>query len=266
MKIEESKNSGFILVDCLSCGNLYEIADFRNDQFANVVSNILEQDRTCPACEMRKALDESAEEDRKKKERTAQNLPELVKKSGIPVNYSHDRNTGELFAKPPVYFTAQWFWLNRHSHLLLSGETGCGKSTSACFVAAKLLLEEKKIRYTSLRRLLADWRSAKTSDQSYAAEKMLSDLFGQDIVIIDEVIGKARVSSSGEELLFEILESVNCGSCHARIWLLGNFYSGSIEDTFSDPAPVRRRLQENFICAFADKKTQKIERLTVWQE
>ena len=165
-----------------------------------------------------------------------------------------------------MYFVASWLWLNRNSNILLSGETGCGKSTSACFVAAKLLLEEKKIRYTSLRRLLADWRHAKTSDQSYAAEKMLSELFRQDILIIDEIIGKARVSLSGEELLFEILESINSGSCRAKVWLLGNFYSGSIEDTFSDPAPVRRRLQENFICARCDKNTETVERLTVWQE
>ena len=69
------------------------------------------------------------------------------------------------------------------------------------------------------------------------------------MLIVDEVVGKAHVTDSGQELLFELLESVNSGTCRAKIWLLGNFYAGSIEEIFSDPDPVRRRLAENFHCA-----------------
>ena len=95
---------------------------------------------------------------------------------------------------------------------------------------------------------------------------MLHSIFSRDLFIIDEVVGKARISESGQELLFEILESVNSGACRSKIWLLGNFYEGSIEDIFSDPEPVRRRLQENFSCAFIDRKKQTITPLTVWKE
>ena len=263
MKIEPSNNSGMVLIDCLECGRMYEVTDFRHDQFSAVATAILEQKRVCPDCETRLEQEAVSMAENAKKTQILERLPELIAKSGIPTGYSHDRDSGELFVKPPVYFVAEWLWRNHERHILLSGETGCGKSTSACFVAAKLLLEYKRIKYTSLRKLLADWRNAKTSDRSYAAEQLLEEIFRTDVFIIDEVIGKARVSLSGEELLFEILESVNSGSCHARIWLLGNFYSGSIEDTFSEPEPVRRRLQENFICA--NVNGGKIERMTVWQ-
>ena len=66
------------------------------------------------------------------------------------------------------------------------------------------------------------------------------------------------------EIVGEILEGVNSGECRSRIWILGNFYAGSIEETFSDPDPVRRRLQENFSCVLLDKANQNVKPLTVW--
>ena len=145
-------------------------------------------------------------------------------------------------------------------------QTGSGKSTSACFIAAELIRNEYKVCYTTLRKLLSDWRAAKTSDRDYAVENMLRNIFRKDYFIIDEVVGKARVSESGQELLFEILESVNSGACRAKIWLLGNFYTGSIEELFSDPEPVRRRIQENFSCAVLDRARQTVTPITVWKK
>ena len=264
MQIQPSEQTGMILIDCPDCMKMFEIPDFRNDRFSDVVKDMLERNRLCPDCTDRRESEKKKLASDARKESFSRNLPELLEKCGIPPGYIYDRETKDLLIKPPVYFVAEWLWRNRDNHLLLSGETGCGKSTSACFVAMKLLQEFQRLRYTSLRKLLADWRNAKTSDSSYAAERLLDDIFKLDVFIIDEVIGKARVSLSGEELLFEILESVNSGACKTKIWLLGNFYSGSIEDTFSEPEPVRRRLQENFICASICG--EKIERMTVWQK
>ena len=85
------------------------------------------------------------------------------------------------------------------------------------------------------------------------------------MVIIDEVVGKAKVSDSGQELLFDLLEAVNNGECRSRIWLLGNFYTGSIEEIFSDPEPIRRRLAENFECIRLVPEEQKVVKIPVWQ-
>lgn len=264
MRIENSTCEGMILIDCSICAEMFEIPDYRNDQFAGTVQSILERERLCPECIAKRESEKLLAEESARKQEIAEHLPDLLEKCGIPPGYIRDRETGEILEKPPVYFTAAWLWQNRENNVLLSGETGCGKSTSACFVASKLLLDGKRIRYTSLRKLLADWRNAKTSDSSYADEKLLAEIFRQDIFIIDEVIGKARVSLSGEELLFELLESVNSGVCRSRIWLLGNFYAGSIEDTFSEPEPIRRRLQENFVCTSVIG--DQLERMTVWKK
>jgi hypothetical protein len=36
--------------------------------------------------------------------------------------------------------------------------------------------------------------------------------------------------------------------------MLGNFYTGSIEEIFPDGEPIRRRLSENFKCVRFDSK------------
>ena len=265
MKIEETKTPGMVMLDCMDCGTMFLVEDFRNGSFEEALRNMYERSRHCPACAERIKQEEERRELEAHKAEIIAKLPQLLESAGVEYLYCHDRASGQLFVEPPCRFVAEWIYLHRRENLLISGITGTGKSTSACFVAMKLIAEERRVRYTSLRRLLAEWRAAKTSDVDFAAEKMLRGIFTKDIYIIDEVIGKARVSESGQELLFEILESVNSGACSARIWLLGNFYTGSIEEIFSDPEPVRRRLQENFTCVVIDKTKQSVRPITVWK-
>ena len=258
MRIEDAKTPGKILIDCMDCGTMFPVDDFRKGTFEDTLRKMYEKSRSCPAC---------AEKRKREAHKAAimAKLPQLLESAGVERLYCHDRASGQLFVEPPCRFVAEWIYRHRLENLLISGATGTGKSTSACFVAMKLIAEEQRIRYTSLRRLLAEWRAAKTSDVDFAAEKMLRGIFSKDIYIIDEVVGKARVSESGQELLFEILESVNSGACRARIWLLGNFYTGSIEEIFSDPDPVRRRLQENFTCVVIDRQKRSVRPITVWK-
>ncbi len=257
MKIEQS-GPDTIRIDCMKCGAMFEVPDYRRDSMAEILDQMYREKRYCPACN-------AAREEEEEQQIWLSRLPMLVAQAGIPEHYSHDRATGELFRTPPVEFAAKWIMDHRDRNLLISGITGCGKSTSACFVAARELAEHHQCRYVKLRKLLAEWREAKTSDTSYASEKLLTEIFRQDLYIIDEFVGKARITESGQELLFEILEAVNSGECQARMWLLGNFYAGSIEQIFNDPDPLRRRLQENFVCAVIDREKQTVNPINVWR-
>lgn len=259
MKIEDSTHRGKCLIDCRHCGKMYEVDDFRDSEFFETIRDFFETARQCPDC---KKIAES----NKKAQEITDRLPAAIRASGLQPNYINDRATGKLFTEPPCRYAAEWIYRNRLCNLLVSGVTGSGKSTSASFVAIMLLREGRKVRYIKLRELLTKWKQAKTSDRDLAVDQLLNEIFRQELFIIDEVVGKAKVSESGQELLFEILESVNSGACKSRIWLLGNFYTGCIEEIFSDPEPVRRRLWENFKCGCLDKPNQTVHPLSVWKE
>lgn len=250
MKIEPSTTPDKIKIDCLKCGNMFEIDALPEDPpLRNFMLNFLENTRFCPDCEKQLQIEADLAASEARKATLQATFPLRLAGSGMPQKYTHDRQTGNLFTEPPKRFAAEFFWRNRRNNLLISGETGTGKSTSACFVATKLLQTGKRIRYRQAFDLLAEWREAKTSDRSNAASQMLDFYLNQlDLLIIDELAGKAKITESGQELLFHILESVYNGCCKTTIWLLGNFYNGSIEDIFPDGGPARRRLAECFQC------------------
>ncbi|MBQ9088638.1 MAG: ATP-binding protein [Lentisphaeria bacterium] len=272
MTIQPSENPGMIGVDCSECGKIYEIEEFRGTAFEEIFRNALEKERWCPECREKIIAEETREKaelaERLRRTEFKANLERNREAMNLPRYYVYDRQTGELFKEPPCRYVAQWLWRQRRAHVLLSGVTGTGKSTSACYVALKLAEElQHHVKYYTLGNLLSLWRSARKSEDPEADLKFLWRIFGKtDLTIIDEVIGKARISESGQELLFDILEAVNNGECRSRIWLLGNFYSGSIEAIFADPEPVRRRLQENFNCVRIDAEKKQIVKLEVYKK
>ena len=263
MKIQETTTPGKILIDCDRCGKFYPVDDFRSDEYATLFLLTYEQRRTCPECMQLLAASEQRNQAERKALQIRRNFDRIAENCGLPFHYTHDREGNRLTA-PPVRFAAEWIWNHRFENLLISGTTGSGKSSGVCFAAMQLILHGSNLRYTTLRKLLSEWREAKTSDNEFAADRLIFKIFHLDFFIIDEFIGKTRVTESGQEILFEILEGVNSGECRSRIWLIGNFYAGSIEETFSDPDPVRRRLQENFSCVLLDRANQSVKQLTVW--
>lgn len=255
MKIEETNTPGKIRIDCLRCSKMFEIDDFRQAEYcAKALEVYYERNRHCEWCI--DALQEEAEaKARQAKIAELQaTFPDRLQKSGLPELYTHDRTTGELFTVPPKREMAEFIYRNRQSNLLISGETGTGKSTSACFIAARLLMPGGRIKYYRLSQLLSEWREARRSDAPYAAENLTSRLLSYDVLLLDEVAGKAKISESGQELMFELVERICNGESKTRLWMLGNFYTGSIEEIFPDGEPIRRRLSENFKCMRFDSK------------
>ncbi|WP_176013636.1 ATP-binding protein [Victivallis sp. Marseille-Q1083] len=224
------------------CGRTFSVA-LPEDPAAREIAVDLYAAARCPDCENESARRQSAAEADAKQAAYLALVPELIVQSGIPAGYRLD--------PPPVRVVAAWLWEHRTNNILLSGRTGSGKSTSACCVASRLIAEHQRVRYCTLRRLLADWCAAKTGKQ-YAAEELLTDIGKLDLLIIDEMANKANISMSGQELLFELLEGCYSGVRPTRLWLLGNFYRGAVADIFADPDPVLRRIRERFVCAVID--------------
>ena len=223
MKIETTTTPGKIRIDCLRCGRMFAVDDFRQAEYcAEALGVYYEQNRHCDCCI---AILQAEAEEKKRQARIAElqcTFPERLKRSGLPDLYTHDRETGELFTQPPKRKVAEFIYLNRHCNLLISGETGTGKSTSACFIAARLLMPGGKIKYYRLSQLLSEWREARRSDLPYAAENLVSRLLSQDVLLLDEVAGKAKISESGQELMFELVERICNGESRTKLWMLGN--------------------------------------------
>lgn len=232
---------------CRSCGKEIPVEvpveELARKLFLSVFSGGL-----CEECVAKTAAEEEQRQQERRREEFIQSLPSRLATIGLPKKYAIDA--------PRVAFVADWIFENRRKHLVLSGQTGTGKSTSAGYIARKLTASSyAKIRYFSLRKLLAEWRIAKTADNQRAAENFIAELARLDVLIIDEFIDKASITASGQELLYELIDSAYNGSIRCRLWLLGNFYRGSIAEMFDDPYPVLRRFRESFTCGLIEQGT-----------
>lgn len=240
-----------VVVGCDSCGKKVEIDDFPG-LFGLIANGV---PYYCDDChEKQKRVLEERE--------FQEFLPRLIDTAGIPAGYLADRNTGKKMQSAPVPYVFDWVWEHRERNILLTGNTGTGKSTSACFAAVKLIEDRKKVRYVKLRALLSEWREAKTADSRFADEAFFRTISELDLLILDEVIDKAKTTESGQEMMFELLDRIADGELKTKLWMLGNFRPGSVIELFGDDAPVRRRIEENFVCAGIGKN--KVEVFHVW--
>lgn len=232
--MKRENRNGQTWVDCSICGEMFPIEDW--------MENLCTDDdfRHCDVCNERMA------EERKRRE-WADNLPKRAAAAGIPDLYRLHRATRKPITAPIVPHAARWVWENRDRNLLISGQTGVGKSTSACFAALRMLAEGKSVRYVKLRRLLAEWRDARTSDEPQGDERFFAAIRRLDLLIIDEA-DKAKTSESGQEMMYDLLDGIYCGEIRTKLWMIGNFRAGSLDDIFGDSEPVYRRIDEGFLC------------------
>ena len=230
----------FVFTNPIHEGELFAEAMRRNAEIA-----------ICKKC---KKIKQDAEEALRKSaaERKAQELRESAEE--------RCRTAGFRFAElnePPVRTTATWLWANRGGHILLAGETGTGKTTSVAVVVKSMLMTgEIKCRYVTRRELTAEYVKSKTDDAD-SEEHFWRRIGRLDLLVVDELVGKRgkeRMSDTAQELLFELLDGAYSGHRKTRIWLMGNFYAGAMENMVSDAEPFKRRLRECFECGWATGK------------
>ena len=126
-----------------------------------------------------------------------------------------------------------------------------------------------RVMYRTWQMLQAEFVKAKTSDgdnEFYFFER-LDDL---DYLIIDELIGKrgeaTRLSPSGQDLLFNIIDGAYSLARKTKVWILGNFYDGAIDRLIDDPLPTRRRLQDSFKLAWFERDKPVDETMRIFDE
>lgn len=178
-------------------------------------------------------------------------LDEAVLNAGVRPRYA--------VRHPIVPYVAEWLLSHLQGSVLLSGETGTGKSTSGGYLAREMLRKRNTVGVYYFAELVDKWREVRCDhDNPYDIKDFFRSLEEDDYIIIDECAGKTVNTDSSREFMYRFLEDINNRTCTSHVVLLGNFYTGSIADIFGDAAPSMRRIRENFVCGRIDPKHQRI--------
>ena len=209
----------------------------------------------CPECSEKAKAEEAAKQAEEERERR-ENLSPEVEYCGVKPKYIR-KNTDEEYG-----YVSRTIWrelVQNSRNMLVSGETGTGKSTAVGIVIWHLLELEKRVKCWYMPELLDEWRCARQNNNDpYAVKDLFERIEKPQYIFIDECADKCVMSPSTQEFMFRFLEDIYNGTCKSRVCLLGNFYRGSIRDIFGDEAPATRRLKETFLCCRTDRKTKKM--------
>ena len=234
---------------CRECGKegAAEVSDFAFAIFSQP-GNVYPW--RCPECERNDQARKRAKRERERQSYIEEELAE----AGVPRRYR--------VRAPFVPFVAQWMERNAGINLLVTGETGCGKSTSAGYLARVLIGQEKRVKWLPLSRLLDQWRASRRGDWPESSAEFLARIENCDLLIIDEASGdKTTNTDSTRECMFGLLEDIYNGDCRAAVILLGNFYRGSIAEVFGNEEAARRRIDETFLAVRIDRRAETINQI-----
>ncbi len=114
------------------------------------------------------------------------------------INYKHPRGLDKSVMQRLV--TCQW--VKRHENVILTGETGLGKTWLACALSHKACREGHSTLYVRLPRLLQDLYVAH-ADGSYP--KAMDRLAKSDVLILDD-FGLSTLNDTERRDLLEVIE------------------------------------------------------------
>jgi DNA replication protein DnaC len=157
----------------------------------------------------------------------------------IPFSMGFDR-----IKTPDKGVLAEWTWTNRNNHLWIAGDYGCGKTRALCNTLGLLTKQGRKCRYITCNDLLSKYGHKSQKFGKLDADDWLESLLKCDILAIDD-IGKKRISLSGGEALYNLLDYRYSGRGKAIVYLTANLSGGEIARKFEDAdtgAAFRSRL------------------------
>ena len=256
--IKQIDDKGHATCHCDICGCDFDFGKLPDDGdlFAGLIRQKAEA-AICPQCEARALAVNEARKIQEQKDRLAATLHDRVLAAGIAPRFA-------ALDKPWVRPAAEWLWHHRNGSLLLAGPTGTGKTSGAAFVL-RLMMAEKylNVRYHTRQSLVAAYVRAKCDDEGREGA-FYARMDKVDVLVIDEMVGKkgsGRLSDSSQEMLFNLVDGVYSQVRKTRVWILGNFYAGAIDDLVDDPAPLKRRLADSFALGWVDG--QKVEQIAL---
>ena len=238
---------------CRACGRegTVEVDDFAASYFSE---HETVYPWTCPDCKSKETAEQEEKEREKREEERRNFIEDELRQSGVPRRYR--------VKAPFVPFVANWMIEHAGENILVTGETGCGKSTSAGYLARRYIESMKTVKWRSLSDLLDQWRQSRRGEYPVTAAEFLGKLENADLLIIDEASGdKTTSSESTRECMFRLLEDVYNGNCRAAVILLGNFFRGSIAEVFGNEEAARRRLSDTFLSVRIDKRNSIVQNI-----
>ena len=239
------------LLTCPVCGCRFDMplrSGILDDPLMGSFMKAVLERQQCDTC-IAKLEEQQRKDDRQAaEEQRLQMLPTLFREAGIPPNMMFRPNITPV----PVRDVANWIWQHSNRNLVLGGATGTGKTTSAMACLVRLIESYwKRVLYVKFPALQSSWRNAKmaeTKSGQNAVSAWIERLSAYDVVCIDEFCGKSRLSESGEEMMFTLLDGVMEGTFKAKVWLLGNVRSMTLDSMFQDVEVIKRRIAESFTC------------------
>ena len=226
-------------VTCSKCGKPMEIDDpggFQDGVFASFARSMAEH-IICDAC--KEELDK-AEREKKEAEWRAM-LPELYFKAGIPTAFT-------LMPNAPRQYAARTIWNHREENMLITGDTGTGKTTSACRVLMRMVENGWKVKYMTFARFLDEIRNCKMRRPDESGDISQVELYYDRLrqykaLCLDEIVGKTQSGENVMQTLYELIDMAYSGMI-CPLWLIGNVRERSLEMLFGDETgSVMRRLQ-----------------------
>lgn len=244
--ITEIKNN-IIHAKCPNCGNAFTIPMQNLDSNLLIIMQQVAETMHCDTCNFKRIGAIERDERQMARERR---VDAVLANSVLPTRFIGMK-------EPYVPYVADWIWENRNQNLWISGESGTGKTSSACFIAEQMIRNElTKVRYyDTFDTLKAEYVAAKTgnSQSAHAREAQFWHRLRTvtDLLIIDEQIGQGdyvKLTASGTELFFQLINGVYDCTHRGRVWILGNFFHGALEEMIGTKAePIKRRIKDSFV-------------------
>jgi DNA replication protein DnaC len=174
-------------------------------------------------------------------------IARLLRESGLPLektlaNFNMKRLPTKVSRQLKVLLDGSF--LDRKENLLLFGNPGAGKSHLLCALAQELIMQGRRMKYTSCTMLVQELLSAK---RDLRLSKEIKKLAKHDGLIIDEM-GYVQQSREEMEVLFTLLaERYERGSVLLTSNLPFSKWEGIFKDPMTTAAAIDRLVHHSII-------------------